>query len=333
MAATDSLEAFIQALPKTETHLHLEATLPWSFLQQLDPEAFATPPASWADDFRFDSFAQFEHELLDNAMAWFNSPERYQQVARETFAGLRVQNVRYVETSIASGMAQAMNLDLREVLAAIREVIPEGLEVRLFLGIHHSGYEGWIRPALDACVKWDELDGLDLHGLEDAPVGDWAPNLWRRAREHGKYAKAHAGEFCGPEFVRWAIDVLGAQRIQHGVRAVEDPELVRVLAQRGIGLDVCPISNVKLRVAPSLAEHPLRLLMEAGVRCTVSTDDPISFGNTLCGEYAALARGCDFSLRDLVLVARNGLQGALVDDATKRAWLDELDAVAAKWDA
>ncbi len=329
MPAGQTLEAFIQALPKTETHLHLEATLPWPFLQELDPAAFEDPPASWADEFRYDSFAQFEQDLIHYAVAWFRSPERYQQVARETFAGLLAQNVRYVETSIASGLSQAMNLNPREILAAIREVVPEGLEVRLFLGIHHLGYEGWIRPILDACVKWDELDGIDLHGPEEDPLGDWAPHLWRRAREHGKYAKAHAGEFCGPEFVRFAIDVLGAERIQHGVRSIEDPELVRALADRGIGLDVCPISNVKLRVAPSLAEHPLRSLMEAGVRCTVSTDDPIAFGNTLNGEYAALAREGGFTTRDLVLVARNGFHGALADDAQKRGWLAQLDAVAA----
>ncbi|MGF1483703.1 MAG: adenosine deaminase [Opitutales bacterium] len=319
--------AFIQSLPKTETHLHFEASLPWDFLHELDPRKYALRPASWNDDFRFESFAHFEHELIGYGMTWYTSPERYHRVAQRTFASLMEQNVRYVETSIASGMSQFANLDPHEVLQAIRAAVPPGLEVRLFIGIHHRGFEGWIRPVLENCVKWDELDGIDLHGPEDHEIGDWAPRLWQRARDYGKFTKAHAGEFCGPESVRYAIDALKAQRIQHGVRASEDPELVCELAERGIGLDVCPISNLKLRVVPSLEAHPLRKLMQAGVRCTISTDDPVSFGNHLNGEYLALAT-TGYTRDELVRLARNGFENALVDATRRQAWLDELDAVA-----
>ena len=111
--------------------------------------------------------------------------------------------------------------------------------------------------------------------------------------------------------MRDVIEKLGAQRIQHGVRALEDPELVSMLRDNGIALDVCPISNVKLRVVPSAREHPIKKLVEAGVVCTVSTDDPISFGNTIEDEYEFLARELDFNESSLAQIAQNGFRVAL----------------------
>jgi adenosine deaminase len=111
--------------------------------------------------------------------------------------------------------------------------------------------------------------------------------------------------------VRDAVEKLGAQRIEHGVHAIEDPEVVAMLRDRGIALDVCPISNVKLRVVPSPGEHPLKLLLDAGVVCTVSTDDPVSFGNSIEDEYEFLARELGFTEADLARIAANGFQVSL----------------------
>ena len=105
--------------------------------------------------------------------------------------------------------------------------------------------------------------------------------VWARVRAAGKVTKCHAGEFDGAHRVREAITELGVTRIQHGVRAIEDPSVVALAAEQGVTFDVCPISNVRLQVFPSIAEHPIRRLGEAGVRCTVSTDDPLCFGNTV----------------------------------------------------
>src|SRR5690606_11338069 len=114
------------------------------------------------------------------------------------------------------------------------------------------------------------------------------------AREGGVASVPHAGETAGPASIRGALDALGANRIRHGVRAVEDDALLAELAERGIVCDVCVVSNVKLGVAPSLEEHPLPRLLAAGVRCTVNTDDPTFFGVDLPAEHeAALALGAD----------------------------------------
>lgn len=319
---------FIRRLPKTETHLHIEGALPWELLHKLAPARFAQPPASWAPGFRFDSFEHFERELLDMAFAWHTSPERYHESAKLIFHRHLEQNVRYVETSFASGVIEFGGLDGRAVLDAILAAVPKGLVVRVFLGIHHNGCPPKMRPILEDCLAWKGLAGLDLHGVESVPLEDWTRALWPAACQAGKFTKAHAGEFCGPEFVRTVIEELGVQRIEHGERADEDPAVVRLAVERGIAFDLCPISNVKLRVTPSLREHSIRHLRQEGVVCTVSTDDPISFGNTLQDEYEALACEMNFTRAELADVARAGFKVALVDEPQRAQWLREVDATA-----
>jgi len=326
MSSILSLGDFVQALPKTETHLHLEGALPLELLQRVRPE-FAQPPASWGPDFKFRDFAHFEVELLDMAFAWFTSPERYHEAARIIFAKHVAQNVKYVETSFASGVIEFGGLNGREVLSAIREAVPPGLEVRVFLGIHHNGAGPNMMPILERALEWPDLAGVDLHGHEDQPVEAWTAPYWAAARRAGKYTKAHAGEFMGADFVKKIIDELQPSRIEHGVRAVENPAVVAELVRRGIALDVCPISNHKLMPGIRLEDHPIRQLAAAGVKVTISTDDPISFGNAINDEYVALGERSGFSRRELVQFARNGFDVALMSDARKKPWLDALAAM------
>lgn len=323
MKPESSLADFIQALPKTETHLHFEGALPLELLQRVRPE-FAEPPASWAKDFKFRDFAQFDRELIDRAFSWFTSPERYHEAGRLIFGRHLAQNVKYVETSFASGVIEFGGLDGREVLAAIRAAVPPGLEVRIFLGIHHNGAGPAMKPHLENALGWPDLAGIDLHGPEDHPLEPWTAAYWASARQAGKCTKAHAGEFLGAGFVRRILDELQPHRIEHGVRAIEDPGVVRELISRGIGLDVCPISNHRLMPGITLANHPIRALLEAGVKVTVSTDDPLMFGNSLADEYRALAEQRGFSRAELIRVARHGFELALVDEVKKREWLEEL---------
>ncbi len=327
MSADPALGAFVRALPKTETHLHLEGALPLALLRRVRPE-MSGPPASWAPHFKFRDFAHFEGELIDMAFAWFKTPERYHEAARAIFARHLAQNVRYVETSFASGLLEFGGLDGREVLAAIREAVPPGLEVRVFLGIHHNGAGPALKPVLADALAWRELAGVDLHGVESLPLEPWTAEYWAAARAAGKYTKAHAGEFMGGDFVRRVLDELQPQRIEHGVRAIEDPAVVDEIKRRGVGLDVCPISNHKLMPGVTLATHPIRELYDAGVTVTVSTDDPISFGNSLTDEYVGLARERGFTRTELAQLARNGFAVALLPEVARRRALAEIDALA-----
>jgi adenosine deaminase len=125
--------------------------------------------------------------------------------------------------------------------------------------------------------------------------------------------------------VREVVEQLGVRRVEHGVRAIEDPAVVDLLLKRDVTCDTCPISNVKLGIVPSFAEHPLPRLLEAGVRCTVSTDDPFCFGNTLTDEYVAMATGMGLSLNALASVARSGFEVAAMPETGRQEILDQLD--------
>jgi adenosine deaminase len=187
-----------------------------------------------------------------------------------------------------------------------------------------SDIAGDLRPVIDQLHTWEGLAGVDLHGFEQMPTERDTAAVWAKLRAAGKVTKCHAGEFDGPARVREAIEVLGVTRIQHGVRAIEDPAVVRLAAERGVTFDVCPISNIRLKVFPTLAAHPIRQLMQAGVRCTVSTDDPLCFANTVNEEYAALAGELQFTRAELAQVARNGWEVANVSAETRKAALDEI---------
>lgn len=323
---TDETSKFILGLPKTETHLHLEGSFSYDLLRGLDPEKYAQAPESWARDFKWPCFEDFENHLLAHATQWFTSPERYYEAAKLIFEDHLAQNVRYVETSFHAGIIEFLNIPGPEIIAAIRAAIPKGLEVRVFMGMTRNCYNATLAPVLDSCVEWDGLVGIDLHGIEYLPLEAWTPKLWAKARAAGLVTKAHAGEFGPAANVREAIEVLGSRRIQHGVRAIEDPSVVKLIKAADATLDICPISNVKLNVVSDLQSHPIRTFFDQGLRCTISTDDMFSFGNRIVDEYAALSAGLAFSPQELAQIAKNGFEVALVDPAQRAAWIAEVDA-------
>jgi adenosine deaminase len=316
---------FIQALPKTETHLHVEGALPYELLTARDPVRWPARPAFRARSYRYTTFPDFERILLEHALPWFTSAQAYYEAARVMFAQHVAQNVRYVETSFHLPVTQFIKVPGPEIIAAIRAAAPAGLEVRVFTGMLRSDLGGELRATIDRLHTWDGLAGVDLHGLETIPTHPDTADLWARLRAAGKVTKCHAGEFDGPARVREAIEVLGVRRIQHGVRAIEDPAVVQLAADTGTTFDVCPISNVGLQVVPAMAAHPLRCLMRAGINCTVSTDDPLCFANTLNEEYEALAHELNFTRAELAQVARNGWAVADVPAATRTVMLAQID--------
>ena len=326
MSAADSaLAAFIQALPKTETHLHVEGALPYELLTAWQPERWPANPPFRARSYRYASFPEFEKILLEHALPWFTSAAKYHEAAKAIFAQHVAQNVRYVETSFHLPVTKFIQVPGPEIIAAIRSAAPVGLEVRVFTGMLRSDINGDLRPTINQLHTWEGLAGIDLHGHESMATAPETAEVWARVRAAGKVTKCHAGEFDGAARVREAIEFLGVKRVQHGVRAIEDPAVVRLAVERGVTFDVCPISNVGLRVVPAMREHPIRRLMKAGVRCTVSTDDPLSFGNSLVEEYTALALELNFTRGELAQVARNGWAVADVPEATRNAALAEID--------
>jgi adenosine deaminase len=320
---------FIQALPKTETHLHVEGALPYELLTAWQPEQWPPDPKFRARSYRYASFPDFERILLDNALPWFISAQRYHEAMKVVFAKHVAQNVRYVETSFHLPVTEFIKVPGPEIIAAIRAAVPAGLEVRIFAGMLRSDFGGPLRATIDQLHTWEGLAGIDLHGHEAMPTHPDTAAVWARCRAAGKITKCHAGEFDGAARVREAIEVLGVTRVQHGVRAIEDPEVVKLAVERGATFDVCPISNIGLQVFPSIKEHPLRRLMRAGIRCTISTDDPLCFANTVVEEYETLANELTFTRAELAALARNGWAIADVSPETRKAMTAEIERLTA----
>jgi adenosine deaminase len=313
-----SFSEFVQALPKTETHLHIEGALPYELLTAWKPEQYPANPRFRQPDFRFASFTEFNDILLAHALPWFTSAERYHTAAKATFAKHVAGNVQYVETSFHLPVTQFIGVPGREIIAAIRAAVPAGLEVRIFAGMLRTDITGELRPVIDQLHTCDELAGVDLHGHEDLTTAPETAAVWEKLRRAGKVTKCHAGEFGGAAKVREAIELLGVTRIQHGIQAVDDPAVLRLAVERGVTFDVCPISNVRLRAVESWKAHPLRRLIDAGVRCTISTDDPLTFANEVGDEYLALAKELTFSRTELGQLARNGWEVASVSETRKQ---------------
>lgn len=328
----EELKLFVQSLPKTETHLHIEGACPFPLLQKLDPERFATPPPFWADDFRYDSFAQFMEEYINYCGLFFTSPERYHEAAKIVLNTCAAQNCKYVETSFHLPAIVYAGGHARDVVDAIHDACPAGMELRVFAGISHDDYHGEVKKQVDEAHQWERLAGMDLHGPEDIPVEPWSAVIWKRFRDAGKFNKSHAGEFMGADFVDYILDTLEVSRIEHGVRAVENPATVQRLVEQNIALDVCPISNLKLQVAgvPTLSQHPIRELFDQGVTVTINSDDPFFFGNTLSDEYYALHEELGFTLSELSTIARHGFDIALCDASWKAPFIQELDRISQK---
>ena len=326
---SSELSKFVQSLPKTETHIHLEGSCPFEMIERAFPGKYPNGPPMWEDDFRYESFYQFMDYYVEFCEGVFTSAEAYHECAKKVFADCASQNCKYIETSFHVGSLYSGCMTGSELIDAVLSAAPEGLEVRVVMGMRHNDYEGIGKEIIDDCLTWEGLWGIDLHGPEDYPLEPWTAEVWKAAGAAGKFLKAHAGEFMPASFVKRCIDELGTRRIQHGVRAIEDPELVAFLAREGIALDVCPISNLKLAVEgiKTMTDHPIRQLFDAGVVCTINSDDTLMFGNYLSEEYYALHQDLGFTEQELARIAMNGFLIADWDSSAKNEYIAELEGI------
>ena len=318
---------FVRALPKAELHLHLEGAVPWALARAQAPTLPERPPW-YADGFQFEDFLQFRGAVRD-CMSYLTDARAYGAAAGAIFQGLLAQNVRYAEISFDVARALEQTLEVHDVVAAIKAAEPPGLITRVFAALSQHKPERTPPAVVEAVLSAPGLDGLSLHGDEATQHTDAFVDAFVEARRRGLQTKAHAGELMGPASVAAALDLLGVTRIEHGVRAAEDDALVDRLAAEGVTLDVCPWSNVRLRVVKSLAAHPIRRLHERGVRLTINTDDPTVFGRTLSEELTSLVEDLGFTPVDLARFQSNAFAVAAMPAATRAALLAELTALTA----
>lgn len=284
----------LKALPKAEVHLHLEGCFEAATIAQWARAEGVALPRPQADLFRFAGLADFLG-FLDLACGLASTPQRLEALAYGLCQRLADNGTGYADVIVNPTHWHAWHGRLGAMLAAMdagfTAAEQDGLPgVGLCVSLLRTQSADAAAELVDAlcALRHPRVVALSVDGNE-ATAGRTGPRFadaFRRAANHGLRRTVHAGESSGPEGVWDAVNLLGADRIDHGVRAIEDAALVAMLADRQIPLGICPTSNLVLGVYPSLPEHPIDRLRQAGVRVCVNTDDPALLGASLVGEYA-----------------------------------------------
>ena len=321
-------------LPKVELHLHLEGAAPPGFIRGLaaekglDISRIFTPEGTY----EYRDFLQFL-DIYEAATSTLQSPEDFARLVSAVLAQSAAQGVVYSEAFLSPDFCGGRDVGVwKEYVAAMQEAAAaaeaeHGIILRgVITAIRHFGPDKGRETALCAQESaGDFITGFGIAGDESAgALADFAYGF-DMAREAGLGLTAHAGEWKGPQEVRAALKHLRVSRIGHGVRAIEDAALVDQLAETGTVLEVCPGSNVTLGVFRTLADHPIHTLREAGVKVTISTDDPPFFQTDMRKEYQDLAQTFGWQAADFAALNQVAATAAFCDETTRARVMTKLE--------
>jgi adenosine deaminase len=330
-----SLEGFVRGLPKAELHMHVEGSLEPELMFELARRNGVNLPFKTVEAVReayaFSNLQDFldiyyqgarvlltEDDFKDLALAYFHRLHADGGVHAEIFFDPQTHTERGLPFAVAAdgllaGMAQAQ-----------REL---GVTSKLILCfLRHLDEDAAFATLRAAEPYLDRITGVGLDSSEVGHPPSKFARVYEAARERGLKTVAHAGEEGPPDYVWQALDLLEVDRIDHGNRSLEDDALIRRLVEDGMTLTVCPLSNLKLCVTPDLAQHPIRHMLDLGLRATVNSDDPAYFGGYLLDNYMAVAKAVGLDRAHLTRLARNSFTGSFLEDAEIAARLGQIDA-------
>ncbi len=312
-------------LPKVELHVHLEGAIPhgalFDLIQKYGGDPSVPDAAALARRFEFKDFAQFME-----AWSWKNrflrEYEDFSHIAELTAQNMASQNIRYAEMFFSPSLFIRHGLEIQELTQAVRmglSRIPK-IEVALIADlVRDSGPESEMTTLKRLNeVKDVGVIGIGIGGSEHEFPPEPFKSLYEEARLMGFRTTAHAGEAAGSESIWGAIRHLQVDRIGHGTRAREDPELLDYLQEHRIPLELCPMSNVRTGVVSDITEHPIREYFERGLVISVNTDDPTMFGTALDREYELLAQECGFTRQEMCRLILLGIESSWLSEDRKK---------------
>ena len=337
----ESIEAFIDRLPKAELHVHLvgSASVPTVLeLAQRHPDGRV--PRTEAELVTFYEFSDFPHfaRVYATVSSLVREPADVADLVTGAARDLARQNVRYVELTVTPYTFTVAGMPATELSKALdiaaREASDEhGVRVAYIFDVAGElgavAAEATLEHALTCPPQ--ALTGFGLAGIEQARPdhAEVFRAVFASAIGAGLHSVPHAGEMSGPDTIWEAVTGLRAERIGHGISCLEDPRLVTLLRERQIPLEVCPTSNVCTRQVPQLAAHPLPQMLSEGLFVTLNSDDPPMFGTTLTDEYRQAASVLGLGRDQLAGLAANGVRASFLEDGVKQALLAEIEAVRA----
>lgn len=328
---------FIRRLPKAELHLHLEGTVSPETLVELSRRHDAAPltleQARAVYDYKdFTGFLMAFKAVTER----LRTPEDYELIAYAMLEGLAAQGVVHAEVYVAVGVVYYWGRTelepLFEGLERARRSAERDFGITvywIFDAVRHFGAEAAarvFRKAAEMCKEHPSIIGIGIGGDERKAGADVFRELYAEARAAGLRLTAHAGESAGAESIWGAIN-LGAERIGHGLTAIEDPELMSLLAERQIPVEICISSNVRTGCCPQLHEHPVRSYFDAGLMITLNSDDPAMFGSDLEGEYMLARNTFGFTDEQLRELAANSIEASFLPAERKVNILREIENV------
>ncbi|MBW8285116.1 MAG: adenosine deaminase [Rhizobium sp.] len=318
-------------LKKAELHCHVEGAAPPALtLAQAEKYGVGTDGFVKDGAYVWNDFTSFI-ACYDFVASVFRTPEDYAALAEAYLLELAAENTIYSELFVSPDHGEAVGLSPDDYIGGLAAGIMSarektGIECRMvIIGERHLGPENVLaRAKWTASFDHPLVTGFNMAGEERMNrVADYAP-AFDIVREAGLGITIHAGELCGAFSVADALDLVKPSRIGHGVRAIEDADLVKRLADLGTVLEVCPGSNIALKVFPDYASHPLRRFVEAGVRVTLNSDDPPFFHTSLAQEYETASKVMGFTDAEIDTMTKTAIEAAFVDETTRQALLSRL---------
>lgn len=323
---------FMRSLPKTELHLHIEGTLEPELMFGLgERNAFDLPfdnIDACREAYNFTNLQSFL-DIYYQGAAVLQTPDDFYDLMAHYLARAADDGVRHAEIFFDPQTHTERGIGFGVFMEGFREAIADSrvsADLILCFLRHLSGDDAMETLAMAE----PHLEGVVAVGLDSSEVGN-PPELfsgaYEMARDLGLRAVAHAGEEGPPGYVWSALDILGAERIDHGVRSLEDPQLVERLRRDQVPLTVCPFSNVSLRVVDTLADHPLPTMLNEGLVVSVNSDDPAYFGGYVGDNYMGVVGELGLQEAHLGQLARNSIRSSFLDAERKEELIAELDSV------
>lgn len=328
------MDDFIRGLPKVELHLHIEGTLEPGLMFKLAERNDIRIPFNSVSEvkqaYQFSDLQSFL-DIYYRGASVLQKEQDFYDLAWEYFLKASKQNMRHAEIFFDPQTHTDRGISFETVISGIhraQETAKEDLGVSSFLimcFLRHLSPESAMKTIDEAEPYKDWITGVGLDSSEIGRPPSLFTQVFEKARESGYRVVAHAGEEGPADYVWEAIRLLKSERIDHGVRSMDDPELVQYLIENRIPLTVCPLSNIKLKVFPTLKDHNLKQMLDLGLHVTINSDDPAYFGGYITENFLSVQKELDLNKHDLLKLSMNAIEVSFLDASGKEKLKNELE--------